>query len=199
MVKSPKVSPKERKGVIVDSVALSDNQQSNLDALSKKHQGISEYRQYDNGSVGVFFNDCLKILQLCAFNDATDEEFMKSFQEKFDCTEEHCKIAKLYWASEREKIHTTLCNDATWSTTLKNFSWRLDVTTTRNDTSSEPEFSAPVALVEMNTGKKNSNSVSSIKFQMSKTELNDLVLEVNKIQNLIQTYVENPEEDKEEA
>ena len=34
---------------------------------------------------------------------------------------------------------------------------------------------------------------------MSKTELNDLVLEVNKIQNLIQTYVENPEEDKEEA
>jgi hypothetical protein len=149
--------------------------------------------------VGVFFNDCLKILQLCAFNDATDEEFMKSFQEKFDCTEEHCKIAKLYWASEREKIHTTLCNDATWSTTLKNFSWRLDVTTTRNDTSSEPEFSAPVALVEMNTGKKNSNSVSSIKFQMSKTELNDLVLEVNKIQNLIQTYVENPEEDKEEA
>ena len=62
-----------------------------------------------------------------------------------------------------------------WSTTLKNFSWRLDVTTTRNDTSSEPEFSAPVALVEMNTGKKNSNSVSLIKFQMSKTELNDLV------------------------
>ena len=57
MVKSPKVSPKERKGVIVDSVNLSANQQSNLDTLSKKHQGISEYRQYDNGSVGVFFND----------------------------------------------------------------------------------------------------------------------------------------------
>ena len=58
--------------------------------------------------VDVFFNDCLKILQLCAFNDATDEEFTKSFQEKFDCTEEHCKIAKNWLASERENSHNIM-------------------------------------------------------------------------------------------
>ena len=142
--------------------------------------------------INVFFNDCVAILQRGAFDDSSDDQILEKFQEKFDCTEEHCKIAKLYWASEREKIHSKLCDNATWSDTLKDFSWRLDVTTTRNNESKAPEFSDPVALVELNTGKKNSQAVNSIKFQMSKAELNDLVLEVDKIQNLIQTYVELP-------
>ena len=72
---------------------------------------------------------------------------------------------------------------------MKGLSWRLDVTTARSSTSTEPEFREPVALVELNTGKNNNDAVGAIKFQMSKKDLNDLVLEVNKVQNVINDYL----------
>ena len=46
-----------------------------------------------------------------------------------------------------------------------------------------------MALVELNTGKNNNDAVGAIKFQMSKKDLNDLVLEVNKVQNVINDYL----------
>ena len=57
MPRSPKVSPAQRKGRVVSDVNLNPSQRSKLDQLSTEHNGISEFRQYDNGSVGVFFND----------------------------------------------------------------------------------------------------------------------------------------------
>jgi len=57
MPRSPKVSPQQRKGKVVTSVNLNSSQQATLDRLSAEHNGVSEYREYDNGSVGVFFND----------------------------------------------------------------------------------------------------------------------------------------------
>lgn len=57
MAKSPKVSPQQRKGRVVSDVTLNSSQTAKLDQLSATHGGVSEFRQYDNGSVGVFFND----------------------------------------------------------------------------------------------------------------------------------------------
>ena len=136
-----------------------------------------------------FFKDCTAILKNGAYNDASGDEIMKEFEKKFDCPDELCNIAKLYWTSEKEKIHAQLCDEATWNNTMKGLSWRLDVTTARSNTSTEPEFREPVALVELNTGKNNSDAVGSIKFQMSKKELNDLVSEVDKVQNVINDYL----------
>ena len=136
-----------------------------------------------------FFADCVGILQNGAYNDASGDEIRELFEGKFDCPDELCNIAKLYWASEKEKIHAKLCEEATWNNTMKGLSWRLDVTTARSSTSTEPEFREPVALVELNTGKNNNDAVGAIKFQMSKKDLNDLVLEVNKVQNVINDYL----------
>lgn len=57
MAKSPKVSPTQRKGRVVSNVSLNASQNAKLTKLSSQHNGVSEFRQYDNGSIGVFFND----------------------------------------------------------------------------------------------------------------------------------------------
>jgi hypothetical protein len=83
--------------------------------------------------------------------------------------------------------------DELWGPCLKDINWRMDMPA---DKEKLGELGEPVALVELKTGKKGpSDPTSSVQFQMTKGQLSDLLGELNKIKDLIESARKGPEED----
>ena len=70
-----------------------------------------------------------------------------------------------------------------WGHALKGLSWRLDVTTDRDQMGT---FGEPVALLELNAGKREGEVEKSIKCQFAKGELGDLLNNLADIQAVIE-------------
>jgi hypothetical protein len=97
------------------------------------------------------------------------------------------------WRLNRSKVHESLRQESQWNNALKDFTWRIDVTTkVMQDT--KQDLNEPSAIVQLAIGPHTDEDAAAqregrllptdrvIRFEMTREKLTEVVYQINQIQ-----------------
>ncbi|XP_028577754.2 COMM domain-containing protein 1 isoform X1 [Podarcis muralis] len=102
-------------------------------------------------------------------------------------TEQAAVIAK-FWKSHRVKIRDSLINQSKWENSLKNISWRVDL---KSQSRHADQLNNPVAIVEMELGKKHGQESEFLTLEFDEIKLNQMMRKLSEIEDSITSLTQS--------
>ncbi|XP_023229904.1 COMM domain-containing protein 1-like [Centruroides sculpturatus] len=136
-------------------------------------------------------HQCANLIKSMAVSDMDFnqlEAFLTSqVKRKGGITNEQSKILSKFWKTHKAKIHSSLVAKSCWNQTLKDFRWRTDLKSCTKDNN---DVNVPIAIVDLEVENKcDENQVShSIKFEIEKEKLDDIVSSLKEIELILNNY-----------
>jgi len=120
-----------------------------------------------------------------------DTATMLSFLEHQALPEDHATMMCNVWSKEAVKIRQQLLKDSTWKSTVDDLSWRVDVSTLSKNSSETQGESACLFELLMTDGVNDDNAdcSSSVRFEMNRQEVGDILSRLNDIQRVFDDVV----------
>ena len=128
------------------------------------------------------FNLLTAIIKKAAFNNWSVAQLTEDLKSVKQLTEDQKVILVKFWGLSKDKIHEILVQKSKFGSCLKSFEWRIDV---KNKSASQGDINQPTAIIEMMTGKIDSNDNQVFLFELDKSELQNLLAQIKDLQGVI--------------
>jgi len=137
---------------------------------------------------GVFslFEKCRDLIRQGASEDLEVTQFEAVVQKEGGLSPIQQDLIVKFWRNQKQDIHSNMYKKMVWNNSLQKVAWRIDMKT---KTKSAGDVNEPTAIVELSIGrpKEEAESQKLVRFEMDRDSLARVLLQINNIQQQIDT------------